>query len=406
MNKVVITGMGLVSPLGCDPQIVWDHLSNSVNGIVSINDYDEKLKKYGANIIAPAKEFDLKSFNLPKRKIRNISFESKMLIYSGLSALESAGLSYPEETSKLNVGMVLGTGNALCDEYREIDFDDRSPKWFFDSFPNIILSNFSIIAGITGYGCTMVNACSSSTQSIGHAFQLIQSGRSDIMLAGGVENKLKPAYISGFSRLNMITAESNPDKACRPFDKTRNGFVMGQAGCVLVLESLDSAIRRGAKPLAEVVGYGSSLDACSISDANKDGKIRSMKSALQDASIKPEDIDYINAHGTSTKSNDDQESLALKELFGERIYKIPVNSTKSMMGHSFSACGAVETFVCVKSLLEQKVHPTRNFKEQSEVCDLDFVSEGSRSVPIKYCMNNTSGLGGYNSTLILKKLDN
>lgn len=406
MNKVVITGMGLVSPLGCNPDTVWDNLVNNINGIVSINDYDKSLKQYGANIIAPAMDFNLNSFNLSRRQTRNINFESKMLLHSGLSALESAGLNYPEETSRLNVGMVLGTGNALCDEYRGVEFEDRSPKWFFDSFPNIILSNFSIIAGITGYGCTMVNACSSSTQSIGHAFQLIQSGRSEIMLAGGVENKLKPPYISGFSRLNMITTESNPDTACRPFDKNRDGFVMGQAGCVLVLESLVSAKRRGVKPLAEIVGYGSSLDACSISDANKDGKIRSMKSALLDASIMPDDIDYINAHGTSTVSNDNQESLALKELFGERIHKIPVNSTKSMMGHSFSACGAVETFVCVKSLLDQKVHPTRNFKEQSDICNLDFVSEGARSVPIKYCMNNTSGLGGYNSTLILKKINN
>lgn len=403
MKRVVITGMGIVSPLGCDPDTVWNNLKKGENGILSVEECRSDIAGYGVHVAAPAREFDLKHFNLPPRKLKKISFDAKMLIHSGLNALKSAGLSFPEETSDLNVGMVLGTGNALCDEYRTTEFGDRSPKWFFDTFPNLLLSQFSIIAGITGYGCTMLNACSSSTQAIGHAFHLIQSGRTDIMIAGGVEDKLKPALISGFSRLNMTTEERDPDTACRPFDKNRNGFVMGQSGCVLVMESLDSAIKRGAEPLAEVVGYGSSLDSRSLSDADKDGKVRSMVAALNDASIGVEEIGYINAHGTSTISNDDQETLALKELFGEKIYSIPVNSSKSMLGHSFASCGAVETLICVKSLQDQKVHPTRNFRSPSDICDLDYVPGISREVSIDYCMNNTSGLGGYNSTLILKK---
>lgn len=400
MNRVVITGMGVVSPLGTERSEVWNNLLKGQNGIINSREYDERLPQWGVDVVAPAAPFDLSTFNLQKRKVKKLNMETRMLFYAGLSALNHAGLSFPEETSACETGIVLGTGTAMCSEYCGTEYGDRAPSWFFNTFPNLTLSHFSIAAGITGYGCTMVNACSSSTQAIGHAFQMIQAGKTNVLLAGGTENKVKAPFVSGFSRLNMTTKETDPDCASRPFDTGASGFVIGQGCAMLVLESLDHALKRGAEPLAEVVGYGASLDALSLADADKEGKVRSMKAALKDACLTPKDIQYINAHGTSTRSNDEQEARAIAELFGGE--NVLINSTKSMTGHSFAASGAIETFVCVQSLRDQKVHPTRNLKNPRR--DLNFVKNKAVKAPLIHCMNNTSGIGGINSTLILKRI--
>lgn len=404
MNDVVVTGMGILSSLGKSPDQVWNTLVQNQNGIQRITDIEPDLGGYGVDLVAPAVEFDLKSFDIPRKMKRNLKIDSRMLLYAGLSALDHAGISYPADTEKYNVGAVIGTGTALDDDYRDTAFEDRTPTWFLHTFPNLLLSNLSLAAGIKGYGCTMVNACSSGTQAIGHAFQMIQSGKADIIIAGGMENKLKAPFLSGFSRLNMTTRSSDPDTASKPFDKKRDGFVLGQGGALLVLESERHARWRGAKPLAKIVGYGASLDAVSKTDANKEGKIKSMAGALRDAGLTADKIGYINAHGTSTVSNDSQESLAIKGVFGKKAYDIPVNSTKSMMGHTFAGCGAIESVVCIQSLIHQQVHPTRNFHNPSEECDLDYVPDSAREVDIEYCMNNTSGIGGYNATLIFQKI--
>jgi 3-oxoacyl-[acyl-carrier-protein] synthase II len=327
-----------------------------------------------------------------------------MAVFTGLSALRDAGLSWPEDTRRHNVGAIVGTGTALADRHSAVPLAARNPKWFLETYPNLALGHLSRIAELPGYGSTIVAACTSGTHAVGTAFHMIQSGKADILLAGAVENKFYAPVFSGFRRLNMCTASDDPEKAMRPFDRNRSGFVIAKGACFLVLENRRVADRRGARPRCSVVGYGSSMNACSLTDANRDGIRRSMAGALQDAGLGPTMVDYINAHGTSTISNDREETAAIKELFEKHAYRIPVNSTKSMLGHSFAACGAIESAVCVSSLEDQKVHPTRNFVEGGNDCDLDYVKEGWREANIRYAMNNSSGVGGYNASVIFERL--
>ncbi|MBN2532642.1 MAG: beta-ketoacyl-[acyl-carrier-protein] synthase family protein [Spirochaetales bacterium] len=406
-NRVAITGIGIITPLGSNIEDVWKGLLEGRNGITLLSDFDKSLIKYGMKLVGLCVDFNLDKFQLgrnSKMLIKKMNFLSRMLVYAGLDALDDAGISFPEETRKYRVGAIIGTGTALADRYSGEPYDQRNPKWFLETYPNIYLSYLANIVSLNGYASTIVSACTSGTQSIGEAYKMIQDGRVNIMLAGGIENKFYAPFFSGFSRLYMSTREEDPETAMRPFDKDRSGFVLSKGAAILVLESYEHAINRGARVRAFVEGYGSSINAESLTDASYKGIIDSMEMAIKDAGIEPGNIDYINAHGSSTISNDREESIAIKKLFGDRAFKIPVNSTKSMLGHSFAACGAIESAVCVKSLEDQQVHLTRNFKEGDLFCDLDYVKDRSRKAHILYCMNNTSGIGGYNASLIFKKV--
>ncbi|HEX2939357.1 MAG TPA: beta-ketoacyl-[acyl-carrier-protein] synthase family protein, partial [Ruminiclostridium sp.] len=387
--------------LGKDLDTFWSSLVAGHNGIKRLPDNVSEAFSNNIYIAGQAVDFSLDEFNLNrkvKRDICNSELLTRMVVYTGLSALIDAGIEYPNETA--DIGSFLGTGTALAYRFDNEKFVDRNPKWFFETYPNIHLSHLCKAASLKGYGSTIVSACAGANLAIGQAFKMIQNGQIEIALAGGADDKLQPPFFSGFSRLNMCTASSDPETAMRPFDKDRNGFVIGQGACMMVLESFEHAQKRGAQPMARLVGHGGSMNAGSIADASHEGIVNSMKMALSDAKLSENDIDYINAHGSSTISNDNEESIAVKEMFGKRAYKIPINSTKSMIGHTFAACGAIEAAVCVKSLQEQTVHVTRNFKQSDLFCDLDYVSENSRKAKINYCMSNTSGIGGYNSTLI------
>ena len=402
-KEVAVTGIGLVTSLGSDVETIWNSLLRGDNGIKSLDGSNQFAKEFGMNIAGLAASFDLDKFCIDKKGKKTLNgtdYLTKMLVYAGLSSLDDAKIGYPQQTEQYKIGAIIGTGTALAYRHDKVPYEERNPTWFLDTYPNVPLGVLSIIAAIKGYGCTVVSACTSANQAIGHAFKMIQSGQADVMLAGGVDDKFQVPFISGFSRLNMCTKSDNPDTAMRPFDKLRNGFAMGQGACVLVLESLSHAKKRGAAPKGRIVGYGAALNSTSVTDASSEGILNSIEMALKDAKISPQNIDYINAHGSSTVSNDKEESIAIKRLFGEKAYQIPINSTKSMVGHTFAACGAIEAAVCILSMQNQMVHVTRNYSQGDSFCDLDYVKDNSRKASIKYCLSNTSGIGGYNSTLI------
>jgi 3-oxoacyl-[acyl-carrier-protein] synthase II len=407
-DTVVVTGIGLVTSLGYEYNEVWNSMLSGRNGIKKLEDDYDGFKEYQVHVagIAPEVYFEeFKNIAAQKRvKLRNADKAVKMLVFSGLKALEDAKLTVPDDMEKYNVGAIIGCGTTLAERYSDIPVNERNPKWFFETYSNLILGHLSIAASLSGFGSTIVGACASGTQAIGEAFKKIQYGEEKILLAGGVDNKFSHLHISGFSRLNMTSKCEEPDKAIKPFDKNREGFVIGQGACVLVLVSLSHAKKRGAKIMGRILGYGCSMDSTSIADSSRTGKRYAMERALKDAGLVPEAIDYINAHGTSTISNDKEESMAIKDLFGKRAYSIPVNSSKSILGHTFAACGAIESFVCIKSLEQQRIHLTRNFQEGDEFCDLDYVRDRARDVKMNYCLNNSSGLGGYNSSLIFAKV--
>lgn len=407
-RRVVISGIGLISSLGDSVDSFWQSLLAGKNGIQYFSDEYRSLAINGVRGGGYISSIDLDKFGIGREKLRIIKGSektTKMLVYSGLSALEDAGIRYPDEVEKYGMGMIVGTGASLAERYADIPYMERNPRWFLETYPSIHLSYFSILVSLKGFCSTIVTACTGGSQAIGAALRMVQDGEADLMLAGGVDSRFAEPFIYGFSRLNMVNTEEDLLGAMRPFDKKRNGFVMGEGSCVLVLESYDHMLARGGRAWCEIAGYGNSGDAGSLTDSNWQGKYRAMDKAIRDAGITPEDIDYINSHGTSTQSNDREESIAIKELFSERACAIPVNSTKSMIGHTFAACGAIEAAVCARSLTHGKVHPTLNFASGDNDCSLNYVKGGAISKELNYCISNNSAIGGYNTSLVFKKLE-
>lgn len=407
-HEVVITGIGVITPLGCSYEEVWQNMMSGKNGVSVFPESYYSMAEENVYVggLCPEVSFDDITYldKRAKRNLQKLNRATKMAIFSGMKALADAGIDVQDDCSKLNIGSILGTGTALADRYDGISFADRNPKWFLETYPNLINGYLSIYASLTGYGSTIVNACVGGTQAIGEAFKKIQYGEEEIMLAGGVDDKMSKVYASGFSRLGMSSISDDPEKACRPFDQSRDGLVMGQGACCFILESLESAKRRNVPIKGRVVGYGNAMDAKSIIETSSDGKARAMQRAIKDANIQPTDIGYISAHGTSTQNNDMEESLAIQKVFGEYATKIPISSTKSFLGHTFAACGALQTMICMKSLEEQRVHGNRNFRKTDIDLNLDYVEGIYRNVSMEYCMVNTSGLGGFNSSLVLRKV--
>lgn len=407
-HEVVITGVGIVSPLGSGCDDVWNKLLGCENGVKALGTDYEGVLKNDIHVAGLCEEVSFQEFDfLDSRKRKNIGKLNKatqMAIYCGLKALKDAKLKVPDDCNKYRIGSILGAGSALADRYEGQKVEERNPKWFLETYPNLLNGYLSLYASLNGYGSTIVNACVGGTQALGEAFKKIQHGEEQIMLAGGVDDKVSSTYASGFDRLRMSSKQRNPDEACRPFDEQRDGLVLSQGACCFILESLESARERGAQVKGRIVGYGNSMDAESIIGTSAKGKTMAMQCALKDAGIRAEDIGYINAHGTSTANNDLEECLAIRNVFGEYAHKIPISSTKSMMGHTFAACGAIQGFVCMKSLQEQIVHANRNFKNCSQQMELDYVKDKCRKVDMEYCISNTSGLGGFNSTLVFQRI--
>jgi len=407
-RRVVITGMGAVTPLGDNVKDYFEALLSGKNGITRIERFDPA--PYPSQIAGEIKDFEPTKRINPKT-VRRMDRFAQYALYATQEALEDSGLLDYSDLNLNRVGVYLSSGIGGIEileketaKMMEVGPQKVSPFLVPMMIPDIASGQISIEYGFKGPNFCIVSACASSTHSIGESFRAIRYGSADVMIAGGAEAPLVKIALAGFSNMRALsTRNSEPDKASRPFDKNRDGFVMSEGSGVVVLESLEHAEKRGAKIYAEILGYGATADAYHITAPAPEGEgaYQAMKLALADAGLSPDDIDYVNAHGTSTQLNDKFESIAIKRLFGERAYRIPISSTKSMIGHLLGAAGGVEVIATVMSIIRGKVHMTRNFEEGDEFCDLDYIPEGSRDLNIRYALKNSFGFGGHNASLVI-----
>lgn len=407
-RRVVVTGMGALTPIGNNVSDFWNNAKDGKLGIdyVTLVNKDEVSVKIAGEV----KNFDPTEY-LDRKESKRLDRFCQFALVSAKEAIESANLDL-DNMDKERIGVIVGSGiggfQTIETEISKMAGGSSrrvSPFFIPMAIINMAAGNISIKYGLKGPSTSVVTACATGTNSIGEAFRQIKHGYADVMLAGGVEAPITKIGIEGFASLKALNSSNDPKRASIPFDKERSGFVMGEGAGILVLESLESAKKRGAKILAEVVGYGSTCDAYHITSPDPDGEgaARAMLEAINEANIEKEEVSYINAHGTSTPLNDKFETAAIKKAFGEYAYKIPVSSTKSMTGHLLGAAGAIEAIICIESLLESFVPPTIGLEEKDEDCDLDYVSTGGRNEEVNYALTNSLGFGGHNATLLFKK---
>ncbi|MEP7199816.1 MAG: beta-ketoacyl-ACP synthase II, partial [Chloroflexota bacterium] len=400
-RRVVVTGMGAITPLGLNMQEHWGGLVRGQSGITRISQWDPT--GYPTQIAGEVKDFDATKF-MSFKEARRMARCSQMAVATAKEALDDAGLTDLSGEAE-RVGVLMGTAIGGFDfalqgiqTIAEKGWQRLSPFSIPESLANMPAHHVSLHYGAKGYNNTVVTACAAGTQAVGEAMEAIQRNRAEIILAGGVEAMLMtPHCIMGFSAMRGLSKRNDdPARASRPFDKDRDGFVVGEGCGVLVLEELEHARARGAKIYAEVLGYGASSDAYDVAapDPEGAGAVRAMRWALEDANIAPDQIDYINAHGSSTPMGDAVETMAIKKYFGERAYAIPISSTKSMVGHSFGGTGAVEAISCVMAIHTRTIHPTINYETPDPQCDLDYVPNVARAADVHYTLSNSFGLGG------------
>ena len=407
-RRVVITGLGAVTPLGNNVDDFWAGIREGKVGIGPITKFDTT--DYKVKIAAEVKDFkaaDYMDFKAAKR-MENFS---QYAVAAAKEAFAMAGLDMSQE-DPYRVGVIIGSGvgslQAIEREHQKL-LEKGPAKVNLMLVPmmisNMAAGNVSIQLGARGKCTDVVTACASGTHSIGDAFRAIQYGDAEVMIAGGTENAITPIGVSGFTNLTALTTCNDPERASIPFDKDRSGFVLGEGAGIVILEELEHAKARGAKILAEMVGYGATGDAHHVTAPIEDGSgaAKAMSLAMEEAGVQPEDVDYINAHGTSTPLNDLSETRAIKLAVGEAAYHVKINSTKSMIGHLLGAAGGVECVVCVKSLMEGFIHQTVGSKETEGECDLNYCIGAPVQQEIRYAMTNSLGFGGHNATLLLKK---
>ena len=407
-NRVVITGMGAITPLGLTSEKFWGNLLKGKSGIGPMTLCDST--DYPCHIAGEVKDFDPVQY-VGARESRRMARFSQLAVAAALSAVESADLNMDKE-DPYKVGVVLGNGNggfpeleSNCRILTEKGGMRMSPFFFPMVLPNMAAANVGHYVGAKGFNSTASTACAASNQAIGEALLAIRRGDIEVALAGGTEAGISKLGLAGFAVMRALsTNNDNPAEASRPFDAARDGFVPSEGSAILVMESLDHAISRGANILVELVGFGCTSDAGHLVQPEESGTsaAQAMKLSLGDAGISTDEVDYINAHGTSTPLNDAIETLAIKRNFGERAYKIPISSTKSMIGHSLGAAGALESVACVKSILEGRIHPTINYQTPDPECDLDYVPNSARVTPINVVLSNAFGFGGQNACLVFK----
>lgn len=410
--RIVITGMGVMSPLGHTTEESWDSLLNGRSGIGPITNFDAT--NFPCRIAGEVKDFVAKKY-MDFKEARRMSRASQLAVAAARMALDDAGLSECIPNAE-RVGTLVGTGVGgfeVADENLKIlrskGFSRVSPFAMTGFLPNMPSHHVSLLAKALGPISTVTAACATGTQAIGEAMEFIRSGRADMMITGGVEGLIHEAAIAGFGAMRALSTSFNdtPEKASRPFDKNRDGFVLSEGAGVLVIERLDHALARNAKIYAELKGYAASADAYHVAqpDPQAAGAVRAIKWTVEDASMQPKAIDYINAHGTSTPMNDSSETFAVKTVFGERAYEIPISSSKSVLGHAMGGAGAIEAIFCALALNQSIIPPTWNYDTPDPECDLDYVTNGPRSAPLQVAMSNSFGLGGQNACLILEKYD-
>lgn len=409
-KRVVITGLGALSPLGNDVKTSWNNAINGVSGVGPITRVNAD--EYPAKVAAELKDFKIEDY-MDKKEARKMDRFTQYAVVSAKMAVEDAGLDINESNAdRVGVWVGSGIGGLETLEQQFETFLTKGPRRVSPFFvpmmiPDMATGQISISLGAKGVNSCTVTACATGTNSIGDAFKVIQRGDADVMISGGTEAPLTRMSFAGFSANKALSTNPDPKTASRPFDKNRDGFVMGEGAGIVVLEELEHALNRGATIYAEVVGYGSTGDAYHITAPapNGEGGVRAMKEAIKDAGLSPVDIDYINAHGTSTPYNDKFETIAIKEVFGEHAYKLAVSSTKSMTGHLLGAAGGIEAIFSVLAIKEGIIPPTINIETPDEDCDLDYVPDQARRQDVNVVLSNSLGFGGHNATLIFKKYE-
>ena len=404
-NRVVVTGMGILSSIGNDLAAFSKNLFSGKSGISEIESFDtsEHKIKIGSEVKVDFEKY----FN--SKELNKLDRFSALSIIAANQAIKQSGIG--KVKNKDNIGVIIGSGiggiHTIEDQHKRLLSSPRKVSPFF--IPSMILDiaagQISITHGFKGTNFSIVSACASSNHAIGESFNNIKYGISDAIITGGSEGGITPLSVAGFSNMKALSTNPDPNSASKPFDKNRDGFVIGEGSGILVLESLSHAQKRNANILAEIVGYGSSADAHHVTspDPSGDGAFRSMKNAITDANILPTDIDYINAHGTSTHYNDKVETLAIKNLFNSHAKNLSISSTKSMIGHLLGAAGGVEAIASILSITESKVPPTINYNTPDEECDLNYTPNKSVNKSINFTLSNNFGFGGHNATLIFKK---
>jgi 3-oxoacyl-[acyl-carrier-protein] synthase II len=407
-RRVVITGMGALTPIGNDVNTFWNNAKEGKLGVDFITLVDQDL--VDVKIAAEVKNFDPETL-IGKKESKRLDRFAQFALVASDEAIKDSGIDLEKENLE-RFGVMLGSGiggfQTIEDECSKLATGKSkrvSPFFVPMAIVNLGAGNVAIKYGLKGLCTSAVTACATGTNNIGDAFRTIKHGYADVMLAGGAEAPITRLSVTGFNSMKALNTSNDPSKASTPFDKNRGGFVMGEGAGVVILESLEHAEARGANIIAEVVGYGSTCDAYHITspDPEGEGAARAMRDAIEEAGIKLEDVSYINAHGTSTELNDKFETFAIKKVFGNEAYNVPISSTKSMTGHLLGAAGAIEAIVCAKALQEGFIPPTIGYETKDEELDLDYVPNVGRTQELEYALSNSLGFGGHNATLLLKK---
>lgn len=409
-NRVVVTGMGAVTPLGNAVSSFWEGIKEGKNGIDFITHFDTE--RFKVKVAAEVKDFKPENY-MDRKEAKRMDRYCQLAMAAAKEAVEDSGLDL-ENMNKERLGVLIGSGigglSTIEKEARtlvEKGPNRVSPMFIPMAISNMAAGNVAIKYGAKGICTTVVTACATGTNAIGDAMRLLQHGMADVIIAGGAEGSITELAVAGFTNMTALTSSNDPNTASTPFDARRSGFVIGEGAGILILETLENAQKRGAKIYAELVGYGSTCDAYNMVQPapGGEGGARAMKLAIEDAAIRPEEISYINAHGTSTHFNDKYETMAIKSVLKDAAYKVPVSSTKSMTGHLLGAAGAIEAIVCVKALQEGFVPPTIGYTAPDPECDLDYVPNAGRKAELNYAMSNSLGFGGHNATIVLKKYE-
>lgn len=410
-RRVVVTGMGVITSLGSEVEQFWGNLMDGKSGVSQIEEID--VSDYPTRIAAEVKNFDPEAYGIDKKEARRMDRFVQFAVVASVKALENSGLKIGENIDAERAGVIVGSGigglGTFEDQHKILL--EKGPKRVSPFFIPMMIANMasgqiSMITGAKGPNTTAVTACATGTHSIGDSFKIIQRGDADVMIAGGAEATIRPTGMAGFCSMRaMSTRNDEPEKASRPFDVDRDGFVMGEGSGVLILEELEHALARGAHIYAEVIGYGMSGDAHHMTEPDPTGAARCMASAIKDAGIDLTEVDYINAHGTSTPVGDISESKAIKMTFGDHAYKLAVSSTKSMTGHLLGAAGGVEAVILALTLQNGVIAPTINLDNQDPELDLDYVPNKPRKADVKVALSNSFGFGGHNASIMMRKYE-
>lgn len=407
-KRVVVTGLGAVTPVGGTAEESFDRIKKGISGIGPLSHIDSSI--YNVKVAAEVKDFKPEEY-MDMKEARRMGRFTQLAVAASKMAVHDADLIIDEKNAA-RVGVWIGSGIGGLGEFEEqhIKFLEKgvrrvSPFIIPMLIPDLAAGRVSIELGAKGINSCTVTACASGANSIGDAFKVIQRGDADVMITGGTEAAITPMTVAGFSNMTALSDNPDPQTASRPFDKNRNGFVIGEGAGILILEELDHALARGAEIYGEIAGYGATGDAFHITTPAPEGEggQRSMLMALEDAKLKPEDVDYINAHGTSTYYNDLYETQAIKAVFGSHAYKLPISSTKSMTGHLLGAAGAIEAIFSVMAIRDKVIPPTINYKTADPELDLDYVPNEARNQELNVVLSNSLGFGGHNASLIFKK---